>query len=185
VRGKTDKCKNSKALFEETSLYLDNIRRLPQVRAFFWILRCADAFDKYTQLQHGRKGYGHRTMIAVLQFLLAHPEGTSQQSIAKNAGRTKQLVVLAIDKLEKAGYAVRKSHVSDRRVNTICITDAGVEYLKAVAPQNTEICNQALSPLSDAEIEQLLPIMIKLTKGMSGKLGSNYSDTSFGRFDPD
>jgi len=126
-----------------------------------------------------------RTMIAVLQILVEHPEGISQQSIAEQTGRTKQLVVMAIDKLEKKGFAVRNTHISDRRVNYICITNAGINHIKEFYPHTIETCELALSSLSGAELELMLPLIIKLTKGVWEKLGNKYYDKTYGQPDPD
>jgi DNA-binding MarR family transcriptional regulator len=168
--------KNNKALFEATAYYVDNARRIPRVRSFFWLLRCADALNKYASLQVGTKG-DSRTGLAVLQILIKQPEGISQQNIAKLTGRTKQLIVLAIDKLEEKGFVTRDSFSSDRRVNSIRITNAGIEHLNEVFPHTVAMCDEALSSLTDAEVEQLLPLTIKLTKGLWEKLKALSSET--------
>jgi DNA-binding MarR family transcriptional regulator len=105
-----------------------------------------------------------------LQILIQHPDGISQQGIAEQTGRTKQLIVLAIDKLEEKDYVMRDSLSSDRRINSIRITTKGIEHLNEVFPHTVTMCDQALSPLSDADIEQLLPLTIKLTKGLWERL---------------
>lgn len=156
-------------LFKTTARYINNARQIPRVRSFFWLLRCADALNKYAGLEVGTKG-DSRTGLAVLQILIKHPEGISQQGIAKQTGRTKQLIVLAIDKLEEKGYVLRHSLNNDRRVNFIRITNAGIEHLNEVFPHTVTMCDQALSSLSDEEIEQLLPLTIKLTKSLWEKL---------------
>ena len=156
-------------LFEATANYVDNARRLPRVRSFFWLLRCADTLNKFAGLEVGTKG-DSRTGLAVLQILIQHPEGISQQGIAEQTGRTKQLIVLAIDKLEEKGYVLRDSLRSDRRVNSIRITNEGIAHLNEVFPHTAAMCDKALSSLSDAEIQQLLPLAIKLTKSIWKKL---------------
>ena len=150
-------------------LYIDNVRRFPKVRSFFWLLRCADALDKYAGMEVGKNG-DNRIGIAVLQILLKFPGGISQQAIAKQTGRTKQAIVAAIDNLEKKGRAVRSSATGDRRVNSIRITKEGIDHLSEVFPHTVEMCDEALSNLSDAEIEQLLSIIMKLTKSIWQKI---------------
>jgi MarR family 2-MHQ and catechol resistance regulon transcriptional repressor len=172
---KKQKVKTNKDLFEATANYVDNARRLPRVRSFFWLLRCADALNKYASLEVGSKGES-RTGLAVLQILIRHPEGIAQQGIAEQTGRTKQLIVLAIDKLEEKGYVTRDSLNSDRRVNYIRITNAGIEHLKEVFPHTVTMCDQALSSLTDAQVQQLIPITEELTKGLWTKLNVIYPD---------
>jgi MarR family 2-MHQ and catechol resistance regulon transcriptional repressor len=166
---KKQKVNNDKNLFEDTANYVDNARRIPRVRSFFWLLRCADALNKYAGLEVGTKG-DSRTGLAVLQILIQHPEGISQQGIAEQTGRTKQLIVIAIDKLEEKGYVLRDSLDSDRRVNYIRITNAGIEHLNEVFPHTVAMCDQALSSLTDAQVQQLLPLTKKLTKGLWAQL---------------
>ena len=161
--------KRSNNLFEATANYVDNARRVPRVRSFFWLLRCADSLNKFAGLEVGTKG-DSRTGLAVLQILIQHPEGISQQGIAEQTGRTKQLIVLAIDKLEEKGYVTRDSLSSDRRINSIRITNNGIEHLNEVFPHTVAMCDKALSSMSDAEIQQLLPLAIKLTKSIWEKL---------------
>jgi DNA-binding MarR family transcriptional regulator len=166
---KKEVVKSNSSLFEATAEYIENARQLPRVRSFFWLLRCADALNRHASLEVGRKG-DSRTELAVLQILIQHPEGISQQNIAKQTGRTKQLIVLAIDHLEEKGYVLRDTLSSDRRVNYIRITDAGIAHLNEVFPHTVVMCDKALASLSDAEIEKLLPLTIKLTKGLWEKL---------------
>jgi len=152
-------------LYQETFRYVENTRRLPRIRSFFWLLRCADALNKYAGMEVGSKG-DSRTGLAVLQILLKYPDGISQQNIAKQTLRTKQLIVMTIDKLEKKGYVLRSSNNVDRRVNYIRITRKGIDHLNKVFPHTVKMCDEALSSLSDVEIEQLLPLAIKITKSL-------------------
>lgn len=119
-----------------------------------------------------------RTGLAVLQILLKYPDGIPQQGIAKQTGRTKQLIVMAIDKLEKKGYVLRSSNSNDRRVNIIRITQEGIDHLNEVFPHTIAMCDEALSSLSDAEIEQFLPLAIKLTKNLWHKIEGPSSKNS-------
>jgi DNA-binding MarR family transcriptional regulator len=172
---KKRKLSNDIIPFEDTANYINNARRVPRVRSFFWLLRCADSLNKYASLEVGTKG-DSRTGLGVLQILIQHPEGISQQGIAEQTGRTKQLIVMAIDKLEEKGYVLRDSLSSDRRVNFIRITNAGIEHLNEVFPHTVAMCDQAFSSLSDAEVQQFLPLTIKLTKGLWAQLKVMSSD---------
>ena len=63
----------------------------------------------------------------MLQILLRYPDGISQQAIAKQMGRTKQTIVVAIDKLEQRNYLQRRSNSSDRRI-TVMVWLADIDY---------------------------------------------------------
>jgi DNA-binding MarR family transcriptional regulator len=73
---------------------------------------------------------------------------------------------MTIDKLEKKGYVLRSSNNADRRINYIRITRKGIDHLNKVFPHTVKMCDEALSALSDAEIEQLLPLAIRITKSL-------------------
>jgi DNA-binding MarR family transcriptional regulator len=151
--------------------YVDKVRRAPSVRSFFWLLRCADALNKYAEMEVGQNG-DNRIGIAVLQIVLKHPDGVSQQEIARQTGRTKQAIVVAIDNLEKKGRVIRCSNSIDRRINSIRITKEGVNHLSEVFPHTMAMCDEALSSLNAMEVEQLLSLVKKLTKDMWQKIES-------------
>lgn len=162
--------KTRKALVD----YVDKVRRIPRVRSFFWLLRCTDALNKYASMEVGKKG-SNRTGIAVLQLLLKYPNGVSQQAIAKQTGRTKQAITVAIDNLEKKGHVIRASDNNDRRVNVVRLTLDGVDYLREVFPHTVAMSNEALASLNDTEVDRLLSIVKKLTKNMWQKIESQSS----------
>jgi len=160
---------NDKARIQAMAKYTSNAKKSPHVLSFFWLLRFADVLNKYTDIAVAEKG-DYRTGIAVLQVLLQYPDGVSQQDIANRTGRTKQAIVIAIDKLEQKGYVRRCVKDSDRRVNYINITQEGIDHLNEVFPHTLDMCNKGLSSLSDAEIEKLLSLVKKLTKSLYEKI---------------
>jgi DNA-binding MarR family transcriptional regulator len=166
-----DDIKTRQALTE----YVDKVKKVPRIRSFFWLLRCSDALNKFAEMEVGQKG-DNRIGLAVLQILLKNPDGISQQAIAKQTGRTKQAIVVAIDNLEKKGRVIRSSNSNDRRVNTIRITKQGVDHLSEVFPHTAVMCDTALSSLSDEEITQLLTIIKKLTKDLWQKIGDQSAE---------
>lgn len=161
--------KDFKRQQQTVAQYVDEAKRFPRIRSFFWLLRCSDALDKYAGMKVGQKG-DNRTGLAVLQILLKYPDGIPQQTIAKQTGRTKQAIVVAIDILARRGYVIRCSNKNDRRINSIKITQKGLDHLSEVFPHTVEMSNQALSSLSDSEVDKLLPIVIKLTKNLWEKM---------------
>jgi DNA-binding MarR family transcriptional regulator len=161
--------------FSKTAKYIDNMKQLPSINSFFWLLRCTDALNKYTDMELGTKG-STRTNLAVLLVLLQNPEGISQQKIASQTGRTKQLIVQAIDKLQKKGYVIRNQSSSDRRINHISITKAGIRHLNEVFPHIEDICDTVFSFLRDEEIQQLLPLIKNLANGLWNKIKSTSAE---------
>jgi DNA-binding MarR family transcriptional regulator len=157
--------------------YVDKTRKYPRMRSVFWLLRCTDAFSRFARLEVAKTGDKHsRIRIAIMEFLLKYPNGVSQQSIAKYTGRTKQAITVAIDVLEKSGHVKRFSTNSNRRAYSVRITQAGVEHLNKVLPHTIEMCNEALSPLNDEEVDQLLALVMRVTKNIWQKTENQVSD---------
>ena len=151
--------------------YIDKVNKYPRVRSFFWLLVCSDVLNKYASIEVGTKG-DSRTELAVLQIVLKHPEGIPQKDIAKQTGRTKQAIVVAIDSLERKGHVTRCSDDNDRRINSIKITPKGLDNLIEVFPHTVKMCNEALSSLSDSDLDKLLTLIIKLTNDLWVKIES-------------
>ena len=47
----------------ELAEYVEKVRKVPRIRSFFWLLRCADALNKLADMEVGMKGI----------FLVVHP----------------------------------------------------------------------------------------------------------------
>ena len=174
MKAKVNMTKDNK--YQTLSKYIENVRRFPSIRSFFLLLHCADALDKYASMEVGKKG-DNRTGLTVLQILLKYPDGILQQAIAKQTGRSKQAIMVAIDNLAKKGHVIRCADNNDRRINSIRITKEGLDHLSEVFPHTVAMCNEALSSLSGSEIDQLLPLVIKLTKSLWKKIGDQSSES--------
>lgn len=168
---RTSKTKHIRTHHQTVAQYGRQLWRFPRIRSVFWLFRCSDALNKYMSMEAGEKG-DNRTELSVLQILLKYPQGVSQQVIANETGRTKQAIVVVIDNLVKKGYVIRCTNDHDRRINSIKITQNGLDHLSEILPHEIKICNQALSSLSDSEVDQLLPLMIKVTKNLWEKIES-------------
>jgi DNA-binding MarR family transcriptional regulator len=150
---------------ESLTKYLNKTKRVSHTRSFYWLLRFTDALYRFTDLQLGREG-DSRTGMAVLQVLLKYPDGMPQKDIAEQTGRSKQAIVVAIDSLAERGHVIRYADKKDRRMNSIKITQKGINHLAEVFPRTVQISKEALSSLSDEEIGQLLSIAKKLTNDL-------------------
>jgi DNA-binding MarR family transcriptional regulator len=75
--------------------------------------------------------------FAILCIVDANP-GLYQNEIARLLGAEPPAVVLALDRLEKAGYLVRRLGDSDRRLRTLHLTPSGKQLQKKVAAKVEE-----------------------------------------------
>lgn len=123
-----------------------------------------------------RKKSDNRTELAVLQILLKYPDGISQQAIAKRTGRTKQAILMAIDKLEQKRFLQRRLNNIDRRTNSIFITQEGIDHLNEVFPHTLAMCNSVLLSFCAEEIDQFITLTIKLTKRLWQQIEAESSE---------
>jgi DNA-binding MarR family transcriptional regulator len=158
-----------------TVQYIDNTGRFPRVRLFFRLLTFADTLNKYAGLEVRKKG-DNRTGLAVLQILLKYPDGISQQEIARQTGRTKQAIVMAINKLEQKKYLKRRSNSRDKRMNSVIITQEGIDHLNEVFPHTLAMCDNVLSFFSPEEIDQFITLSGKLMKRLWQQIEAESSE---------
>ncbi|WP_347489043.1 MarR family transcriptional regulator [Desulfoscipio sp. XC116] len=86
----------------------------------------------------------------------------NMKSLAQKLGVTTGTTTVTVDRLEKKDYARRELSSEDRRVNLIVLTDKGMQAFKEHHQYHLCLTEQMLSPLSDAEIEQMLNILKKI-----------------------
>ncbi|NMO90469.1 MarR family winged helix-turn-helix transcriptional regulator [Actinomycetospora sp. TBRC 11914] len=77
----------------------------------------------------------------------AHERERTQIEIAEEGGLDKSTVVNEVDKLERAGFATRRVHPTDRRARVVGVTDAGVEVLGRAHRAVAAVHDEALSDL--------------------------------------
>ena len=88
---------------------------------------------------------------------------TSQREIATQVHVAPSLVVTLVDQLTRSGAVRRTRSQSDRRVQTIEITDEGRRLLKAatdVASRLDADLRTALSPDDQQALDRLLPLLL-------------------------
>jgi DNA-binding MarR family transcriptional regulator len=79
----------------------------------------------------------------------------SQQQAAERLAIDRTTMVALVDGLERAGLVERRRHPSDRRMNTVALTDKGTETLRAGEQAVEEAERRFLAPLP-AETAQSL-----------------------------
>ena len=108
--------------------------------------------------------------MAIVGTLIQYPDGMPQKDIARAVFRTKQATTIALDSLEKKGYIKRGTDAKDRRTKTITLTAEGrALYLAAVAPLRG-VCYEALSCLSETEVDRLYVLLVKLGKALRERI---------------
>lgn len=91
----------------------------------------------------------------------------SQQQLADQMQKDKNSVTKLVDAIERKGFVVRKQNASDRRSNTLVLTEKA-EILKPGAKQKgISILDKMLEGIEEDEIRAFLDTLQKLNKNMS------------------
>jgi len=97
-------------------------------------------------------------LFAVLNYLAGH-DGATQRAIGTAMGIDPSTMVSLIDELQRAGFATRRPHPSDRRAHAVTITPDGLAALQRARALASEIEDVVLSGLSSAERSELVALM--------------------------
>ena len=156
--------------------------READVRTFLRCVRSGDIIGRYADMEAARIWGGNRTTLAIVGTLLNHPEGMLQRDIAKAIFRTKQATTLALDNLAEKGFIRRCRDSKNRRINNITLTTTGTDHYYETLPLLTEMCHDAMSCLTEAELEQVYNILTKLASPLRERVvnvtAANQADVS-------
>ena len=115
----------------------------------------------HTQTAAALESIGLTTaLFAVLNYLLA--EGASiQQEIGAAIGIDPSTMVGLIDELERAGFAKRRPHPTDRRAREVVITPKGRRTVERGQAMAREVEDAVLQGLASDERRQLIKLLRK------------------------
>src|SRR4051812_19102553 len=92
----------------------------------------------------------------------------SQQELCNRTYRDKPSITRLIDKLEKQKLLKRSSHKNDKRINLVCLTDAG----KALQDTTLELANvtmdEALLDVKKEDIEIVKNVLQQVYNNLNG-----------------
>lgn len=103
------------------------------------------------------------TEFAVLE-LLYHKGAIPLQKIGSRLLILSGGVTYTVDKLENAGYVLRRHCAEDRRVTFAEITDKGKALIESIFPTHAEALHRALAGLTDDEKDFAAELLKKLGK---------------------
>ena len=99
----------------------------------------------------------------VLKVLTENP-GALQQKIAERVFKDNASVTRIIDLLVKADYLERKANPDDRRKSNLKVTSKGKKIISDVQKVVLENRANALSGISQAELETVQRVLLKITE---------------------
>ena len=98
----------------------------------------------------------------ILMVLSRHPQGLNMGDLARELVVTKGNVTGVVKRLQSDGLIARVSDTSDKRIQTVTLTEGGRREFETYYWTYAESVSGALGHLSSAELNQLTDIMAKI-----------------------
>ena len=104
--------------------------------------------------------------IHLLAHLRTHHKPPIMRQLCDDLGTTPRAVTALVDGLESEGLVRRVAHASDRRATVVELTEAGRQSLDGRWTDHMDGAAELFDDLTQAEQDQLLGILDKLTAGL-------------------
>ena len=92
----------------------------------------------------------------------------SQQELCNRTYRDKPSITRLIDNLEKQKLLKRSSHKNDKRINLVCLTDAGRALQETTLALANQTMNEALNGVKKEDIEIVKTVLQKVYDNLNG-----------------
>src|SRR6476469_7809495 len=94
-------------------------------------------------------------------------DGLSQQELCNRTFRDKPSITRLIDNLEKQKLVKRMASKTDRRINLVCLTDAGRDLQNITIDIANQTMNEALVGIEKDEIDRVKQVLQKVYDNLS------------------
>ncbi|GAA2165737.1 MarR family winged helix-turn-helix transcriptional regulator [Pedococcus bigeumensis] len=121
------------------------------VSALSSLIRASRSVARQRQAELGASG----TPLAILKVLAAQTGEDRPGDLAQATGVAPSVVSRALTRLEEDGLVVRRKDESDARACHIALTPEGRAQLAAITDQYVALLGDALTDLSDDDVERL------------------------------
>ena len=91
----------------------------------------------------------------------------SQQQLADQMQKDKNSVTKLVDAIERKGFVYRQQNASDRRSNTLVLTEKALELRDDAKQKGISILDEMLEGISEAELRSFLSTLNKLNVNMT------------------
>ena len=99
--------------------------------------------------------------------LLWNQGSMSQQQLADQMHKDKNSVTKLVDAIERKGFVNRQQNASDRRSNTLVLTEKAIELRDDAKQKGISILDEMLEGISEAELRTFLSTLNKLNVNMT------------------
>ncbi len=118
------------------------------------------------------RDYGFtRTEFDILAQLLLADHPLSQSELLKRLLTTKGNVSQMLQRLEAKGFVSRELNPSDKRCQTVALTDKGRELIRPLVERHIDYISAFFSSLTELEKEFLYKLLRKISLKMNGSFG--------------
>ena len=115
-----------------------------------------------------------RARCAVLTHLARH-EGINQVTLARILDIRPISLVRLLDRLEAAGFVVRRPDPDDRRVRVLALTAKALPIIERIDGLTRRIYDDLQLGISKAEVSQLRALLCRIRSKLAGRPGENPS----------
>jgi DNA-binding MarR family transcriptional regulator len=91
----------------------------------------------------------------------------SQQQLADQMQKDKNSVTKLVDAIERKGFVLRQQNASDRRSNTLVLTEKALELRDHAKQKGISILDEMLEGISETELRAFLSTLNKLNVNMT------------------
>ena len=99
--------------------------------------------------------------------LLWNQGSMSQQQLADQMHKDKNSVTKLVDAIERKGFVYRQQNASDRRSNTLVLTEKALELRDHAKQKGISILDEMLEGIREAELRSFLSTLNKLNVNMT------------------
>ena len=99
--------------------------------------------------------------------LLWNQGSMSQQQLADQMHKDKNSVTKLVDAIERKGFVYRQQNASDRRSNTLVLTEKALELRDHAKQKGISILDEMLEGISETELRAFLSTLNKLNVNMT------------------
>ena len=99
--------------------------------------------------------------------LLWNQGAMTQQQLADQMHKDKNSVTKLVDAIERKGFVNRQQNASDRRSNTLVLTEKAIELRDDAKQKGISILDEMLEGISEAELRTFLSTLNKLNVNMT------------------
>ena len=99
--------------------------------------------------------------------LLWNQGSMSQQQLADQMHKDKNSVTKLVDAIERKGFVYRQQNASDRRSNTLVLTEKALELRDHAKQKGISIIDEMLEDISETELRAFISTLNKLNINMT------------------